>query len=97
MNTLENLFEQLQSQKKYQQLQQKAEQLYRFKPFIESFFSLHKLTEYARPILGVFSVVTGLGYLLDKAQIILPFYVAAVLSLLILIVIEISKKHPFCY
>lgn len=92
METLENLFEQLKNHQKFGAIQQRAEKLYQFKPFIENFFQLHQLTVWARPILGTFSIVTGLGYLYEKAAVILPVYVAVVLAFLLLLLIEVGKN-----
>ena len=93
MEQIQELFNKLQLEKKLKKEIDKASDLFAFKPFVQEYFTLKKLAQIARPLLGVFSVVTGVGFLVEPLESMLKIYGAVVLALLLLIIIEVGKNQ----
>jgi len=73
-------------------LQAHAKDIFSNKPFGLKFFGVFKLAKYTSPVLSLFSVITGFGFLYYVLKPSLPPYIAAGIAIVLLLIVELGKR-----
>jgi len=73
-------------------LKEKAKNLFLVKPFFVQFKKLHDFTSIVIHVFSMFSIVTGFGFMYYLLSELMPAYIAALFSCMILLIIEVVKR-----
>lgn len=93
MENLRKVYQAIQENEKFREVVASAKARFEVKPFVEENYNLKRLMQFFRPVLSVFSIVTGFGFLAYQFAYALNFIVSAVFAVILLIFLELLKSE----
>jgi hypothetical protein len=91
MENLRKIYQEIQDQEKFRAVVSDAKARFEVKPFVQENYNLKKIVSLLRPVLSVFSIITGFGFLAYQFANALNFFVSAVFAVVLLVFLELLK------
>lgn len=92
MKNLRDFYSKIKSTEHLQNEVRKAKETFEIKPFVKEFQNIKLIILIARPLLSIFSIITGLGYLYFQIVTSIGVFFACLLSIGFLLFVELLKN-----
>lgn len=93
MQNLRDFYSKIKSTEHLQSEVKKAKETFEVKPFVKEFYNIKSIISFARPLLSIFSIITGLGCLYYQFVTTFGFFFACLLSIALLLFVELVKNE----